>query len=104
MRDLKTILLVVFVAGVVAIAGLLFSINRKLDQQKNDAAPAAATTSMPAAAAAAMSATATAMSAATTTATMGKLYAQLPRSKGFLIEGMERRQGNVGDFLIEEVC
>jgi hypothetical protein len=35
---------------------------------------------------------------------MGKLYAQLPRSKGFLIEGMERRQGNVGDFLIEEVC
>ncbi|GEM_PF-1558973 len=43
MRDFKTILQVVFVAGVVAIAGLLFSINRKLDQQKNDtAAPAAA--------------------------------------------------------------
>jgi hypothetical protein len=38
MRDFKTILLAVFVAGVIAIAGLLFSINHKLNEQKNDSA------------------------------------------------------------------
>jgi hypothetical protein len=70
--------------------------------------PAAATmsaaTSVSAAAAMSAAAATAAMSTATATATMGKLYAQLPRSQGFLIEGMERCQGDVGDFLIEEAC
>lgn len=67
------------------------------------AAAAVPTAAMSAAAmsAAAVSTAAATMSAAAAAA-MRELYPQLPRSKGLLVEGVERRQAYVGDFLVKK--
>jgi len=68
------------------------------------AAMSAAATAAMSSAAAMSPAAAAAMSPAATAAGARKLDPQLPRSKGSLIEGMERRQAYVGDFFVKEEC